>query len=115
MTYFTVASVWGYLVLKDTNWLPWWMGGTQNTSDVAPNMWANAPFTPYPEPVFKYFLYTTGYHLGGLLKHLYENQDNNDFHEMMLHHVATIALMTGSFLTNFMGVGACIAWLHDIG
>ena len=25
--YFFIATVWGYYVLKDTKWLPWWMGG----------------------------------------------------------------------------------------
>ena len=28
VAYFTIATVWGYLVLKDTKWLPWWMLGS---------------------------------------------------------------------------------------
>lgn len=38
----------------------------------------------------------------------------NDFREMLLHHVATCALYFGFIYSNIMGVGGVIAWLHDI-
>ena len=60
-------------------------------------------------------LYTTGYHFGGLVTHLIFNREANDFHDMLLHHIATLALMVACFLLNYMAIGACIAWLHDIG
>ena len=110
--YFTISTIWGYVVLKDTDWLPWWMGGMNNGN--VDNMFKNNPFTPYPTAVLDYFLYTTGYHLGGLVKHIYENRESNDFLEMLMHHIATICLQFGSFLSNLMPVGATIAWVHDI-
>ena len=114
-TYFTVATIWGFIVLRDTAFLPWWMGGKNTTLESYNTLFADSPFTPYSTGVFNYFLYTTGYHFGGFVVHIIINRDANDFHEMLLHHIATLALMTGSFLANFMAIGACIAWLHDIG
>ena len=103
------------MVLRDTAYLPWWMGGQNTTLESYNALFADSPFTPYTPGVFNYFLYTTGYHFGGFVVHLIVNREANDFHEMLLHHIATLALMTGSFLSNFMAIGACIAWLHDIG
>ena len=114
-TYFTVASIWGYMALKDTEYLPFWMGGKNTTSDSYNSLFENVPFSSYTNAVFNYFLYTTGYHFGGFVTHILFNRGNNDFQEMLLHHIATLALMTGSFFSNFMRIGACIAWLHDIG
>ena len=60
--------MWGYLVLKDTDWLPWYMGGLQNGN--YSNMFANIPFNESPKGVFDFYMYTIGYHFGGLFKHV---------------------------------------------
>ncbi len=78
-------------------------------------MFTNPPFEPYPAAVFDYFLYTTGYHFGGLLKHVYENRGNNDFYEMLLHHVCTILLQFYALMSNLLAAGSVCIWLHDVG
>ena len=103
------------MVLKETNYLPFWMGGKNTTSDSYNNLFANTPFTPYSQGVFNYLLYTTGYHFGGFVTHLIFNREASDFQDMLLHHIATLALMIACILLNYMAIGACIAWLHDMG
>ena len=102
-------------MLRETNFLPFWMGGKNTTSDSYNNLFANTPFTPYSRGVFNYVLYTTGYHFGGLVTHLIFNREANDFQDMLLHHIATLAVMFACILLNYMSIGACIAWLHDMG
>lgn len=109
--YFTGATAWGYIVLKETNWLSWWMGGPPDGS--FENVNKNLPFNPFPPAVLDYSLFTAGYHFGGLAKSLFLER-RHDFEEMLLHHIATCALFFGFVLANFMGVGSSIAFLHDI-
>ena len=110
--YFTISTIWGYAVLKDTNWLPWWMGGP-NDGD-AENIYKNLPYTPCPTAVLNYSLYTTGYHVGVFFKHIYENRENNDFYEMLLHHIIATTLTCGAFLANIVPGSTAVAWVHDI-
>ena len=66
--YYTFVTLWGYSILKDTNWLPGWMGGLQNGN--LENMLANMPFTPYPPSLVNYFLFTTGNSVTHLILHI---------------------------------------------
>ena len=38
----------------------------------------------------------------------------NDYREMLLHHIAALALYPGFIFANMMGIGVVLAWLHDI-
>ena len=44
--FFYPSTIWGYMVLKDTVWTPWWMGGQHPEADV----WKifNADFIEFP-------------------------------------------------------------------
>lgn len=39
---------------------------------------------------------------------------DNDWREMLLHHISAFALYPGFIFSNLMGVGVVLAWLHDI-
>ena len=55
------------------------------------NLEKDPPFDPFPFPVYEYMLYTFGYHVAQFLMN-FENRHENDFHEMLLHHIAAFAL-----------------------
>ena len=71
--YFIVASLWGYSVLKETPWLPWFMGGNGDFR----NFYINTPFDPCPKPVLDYSLYTAGYHFGDFIRLFLQKRDNS--------------------------------------
>lgn len=62
-----------------------------------------------------YFMVQLGYHLHSLLFMVFFSPIRNDFVEMLLHHVATIFLIGGSFLVNYTAYGALVAYTHDLG
>lgn len=60
-----------------------------------------------------YSLVTMGYHVGGLVTH-FINARKNDFAEMALHHIVSLFLFSGYYLSNKLNAGSTIAFLHDI-
>ena len=73
-------------------------------------------FSQPPSSALKYyFLVQLGYHLHSLLFMVFLSPIRSDFIEMLLHHVATIILIAGSFLTNYMAYGAVVVFTHDVG
>jgi hypothetical protein len=107
--YFLFATGWGYYVLKDQYYLPWYLGGSGDE---------NRGFEEHPYPVHchglkEYSLITMGYHVGGLITHFFSTR-KNDFIEMGLHHIVALYLFGGFYLFNVWELGASIAFLHDI-
>jgi len=100
------------MVLKDTDWLPWYLGGQNNGQLV--NTCKNLPFLTYNQDVLDYGLYTFGYHFGDMIHHLVIAERHGDFEEMLLHHIATSSLYFGYIFSNHIGIGSVIAFLHDI-
>ena len=73
-------------------------------------------FIQTPPGVHCYVLFTYGYHVQDLVSHLLEprSEITNDWNEMLLHHLAALALYPGFFFGNLMGAGTVLAWLHDL-
>jgi hypothetical protein len=46
--------------------------------------------------------------------HIFFAERLSDWEEMMLHHIATSCLYFGYIFSNHQGIGAVIAFLHDI-
>ena len=65
--YFCAATIWGYQVLKNTEYLPWYMGGS---GDFA-RLFDGYPYMEHTPMLKEYFLVTMGYHCGGLVFHFY--------------------------------------------
>lgn len=107
--YFTFATVWGYLVLKDEYWMPWQLGGSGYYVDTFKEM----PYGKSPSGLKEYLLITMGFHVGGLITHFFGPR-RNDFLEMTLHHLAALYLFGGCYLLNLWEIGGVIAFLHDI-
>ena len=60
-TYFIISSFWGWYVLKDTPFLPWYLGGRAGGQYT--NIEMKSVFPEYPGPLIEYSYYTFGYHL----------------------------------------------------
>jgi ceramide synthetase len=106
--YFGFVSVYGYLVLKDTQDLPNFLGGSGDIS----NWFKDYPYREVSTDVKTYMVFTMGYHVSNLIL-LAAKERKVDFVEMMFHHIVTVFLFGGSFMINFVPIGAVVAFLHD--
>jgi len=109
MCYFICVSTYGYIVLKDSDWLPWYFGGNGSVDAC----FKGAPFVVPAPGSRRYALITMGYHLNELISHLTAKEKDNDFYEMMLHHFCAVGLFLGMIIANFLAPGCIIIFLHD--
>ena len=107
-SFYVCSSIWAYSLIKDTNFTPWFFGGKGSVS----NCFENAPLTTQVEGLLNYSLVSMGYHLGDLLEHLFIREAGNDYWEMTVHHVLTVALFGGMIVQNFIRIGVLVSFLH---
>ena len=109
-SYFVCITLVGFKVMHNEPWFPAALGGK---GEILKSV---NTFSQPPSSALKYyFLVQLGYHLHSLLFMVFLSPIRSDFIEMLLHHVATIILIAGSFLTNYMAYGAIVVFTHDIG
>jgi hypothetical protein len=92
--------------------LPWSLGGRVEGTDFA-QAWDNLPYPEQTPGLKMYSLVTMGYHVGGLVTHFLQPR-KNDFAEMALHHIVSLFLFSGYYLSNKWCGGCAVAYLHDI-
>lgn len=107
--YYLVFSTWGYMLLKETNFLPPMLGGTGSIR----NSFVNTPFFTPVDGLLTYSLVSMGYYIGDLVDTVFQNQRQNDFWEMILHHLLTITLFGGMIMQNQMRIGVMISFIHN--
>ncbi|KAL4166112.1 hypothetical protein KRP22_013377 [Phytophthora ramorum] len=108
--YFTAITIVGFKVMQHEPWFPPSLGGEGEVVKTFDTL------SDAPSSALKYyFMVQLGYHLHSLLFMLFFSPIRNDFIEMLLHHVATIILIGGSYLANYTAFGALVVFTHDIG
>ena len=106
--YYLSVSLFGWYTLKDSYILPRGLGGSGNLYDE----FKDFPYIIHPDLYKFYFTGTMGYHIGGLLTHMFSAKKHNDYIEMMFHHLVTAYLFAFSYMTNTL-IGAVVALIHD--
>jgi len=108
LIFYTITSIYGYIILKDSPILPWYLGGSGNLDNIFTGM-------PYQEKIpyhLEYCLIQLGYFIEDFTHHLFFKERTSDFWEMILHHCLTLTLLSGMILQNIVRVGIVISWLH---
>jgi hypothetical protein len=77
-------------------------------------MHVDAPFTPMYPGAVDYAMLQLGYHGGDLIHHLFIAERQNDFYEMLTHHIVAAALLSLMVFANWLSIGCTISFLHDI-
>lgn len=54
-----------------------------------------------------------GYHGGDMIS-LLASEKQNDFLEMLMHHICAVSLLFSMTFSNGMTIGVAISFLHDI-
>lgn len=75
--------------------------------------WTDFPRRDIPADEFVYYLMEMAFYLSMTISHFFE-QRKKDFWEMLIHHIATLGLISLSFYSNFTPIGALIMFCHDI-
>ena len=111
---YAIWSAWGYSVLKETVHLPWFMGGSTDMKTAYESTMLGQPFTKFNKSLYEWYLYSQGIYWLHLVSHLLMKEKSDTYNEFLIHHLATIALVFGSTLSNQIGIGAIISFLHMI-
>ena len=109
--YFTFAIIYGLKVMRGSPWLPPSLGGTEE-GDIL-NCIKNVPFVKPIEGALTYALVMMGYHAGDLFHHVFIHPKQNDYYEMLLHHMTTLCLCGSMIYANQLAIGCIITLLHD--
>ena len=57
---------------------------------------------------------TYGYHVYDLVEHVFVHERMNDFQEMLIHHIAAVALYFSYIFGNILPYGSLVAYMHDL-
>lgn len=109
-TIYLSSSVWGIMICKEQEWMPWYLGGHGEFA----KGFVNIPFLQVDQAVLFYGIFQFGVRLKYLMEHLCLTERGNDYEEMLLHDTVTCFLFFGYLFSNFLPVGTMVIILHDI-
>ena len=109
-SYYIFASVLGYVAAKDSYFLSPLLGGKGSTD----LMFTDFPYQRLEELLLirNYLIIQLGYHLFSLIQHVFK-EPKNDFIEMLLHHIVTVALVGLAYYMNYMTMSLLVLFCHD--
>ncbi|CAF1318972.1 unnamed protein product [Adineta steineri] len=93
--------IYGLIILQDKSWL----------SDTR-NCWLDYPNHPLTSDIFGYYMIELAFYWS-LLFSQFIDVKRKDFWQMFLHHIATIALLSFSYIVNFVRIGSLVVVIHD--
>jgi len=109
--FFVIASIAGYFILKDEDFLPPQLLG----AGVVSNAIVGWPLHRMSTKLKMYYLCAFAYHGHSLIALTRpKSLIRNDFFEMAIHHTATLLLMSMSWLLNWVRVGSLVLFVHDV-
>lgn len=72
------------------------------------------PFHPIENGVWWYYSIETGFYTSQLLMEFSDSHRKKDFAAMVFHHIATILLISFSWITNLTRMGSLVMIIHDL-
>ena len=84
MIYYSISAYWGWISLRESVWLPWYIGGYIDGSlDLALK---DYPFVPQTGAggANCYILFNFGYHINDSIDHMLYSRDERDFMKIVL-------------------------------
>ncbi|XP_045168274.1 ceramide synthase 2-like isoform X1 [Mercenaria mercenaria] len=100
-TFYLGIFVYGLVVLWDKNWF--W------TTSFC---WTGWPKLNVPREIYWYYMIELSFYWCLVFSMVTEHK-RKDFNQMIIHHVATILLMSFSWATNFVRIGTLVLLTHD--
>ena len=108
--YYLVNTCIAYYLLKDTDVLPVWLGGSGRCA----NLYLHVPEVAASTFGIRiFYLVAFGKSLSHCIVHLFIRPEGN-YYEYALHHGITTFLIVFSYLMNFWTAGVFILMIHDL-
>lgn len=108
--YYLINTCIAYYLLKDTDALPTWLGGSGRCA----NLYLHAPYVAAETFGIRiFYLVAFGKSLSHCVAHMFIKPEGN-FFEYALHHGITTFLIVFSYLMNFWTAGILILMIHDL-
>lgn len=101
-TFYTVIYVYGSMVMYNSTWF--W----DNIQS-----WVGYPMQELHHTTKVYYLAELSFYLA-LLCTIFTDVKRKDFTEQVIHHFATISLISLSYCCGFTRIGSLVMWCHDI-
>jgi hypothetical protein len=110
MLFYLTSFGWGTLLVARRDWT--WINSYDALFDHVPTLYA-APDS-IDGDIRLFYLFELGFYVHSVYAHVAIEIRRKDFVEMLVHHVATFALIAISYSTRFVAVGTLIVCLHDL-
>ncbi|CAF0983971.1 unnamed protein product, partial [Didymodactylos carnosus] len=101
--FYLSVFIYGLIVLRNKPWL--W-----DTRQC----WLSHPNQPLTKDIFWYYMIELAFYWS-LIFSQFIDVKRKDFWQMFLHHIATISLLSFSYIVNFVRVGSLVLVIHDCG
>lgn len=110
-SFYVLICAYGYSVVKDTDFLPLTLGGSGHSA----NMFNGYPYQEFSayEDLKWYLTIQLGYRIFSLLQHMF-NKARNDYIDMLLHHLMTVALIGLAYFMNYVAISVLVLLVHDL-
>lgn len=108
--FFTVASVWGYVLGFREEYFPMAIGGRGDFT----HMFDNYPSCELPAGFKQYYLGIMGYHVFMLVYHSILEKVRHDYMETMFHHVLVLSLFSTVYFLNYLRFSLVVLVMNDI-
>ncbi|KAK9865454.1 hypothetical protein WJX84_003860 [Apatococcus fuscideae] len=99
---YTALFTLGLSALWDKSWM-------RDTSE----LWRGWPNQEFSFGVKSYYCTELGFYIASIGMLIFWEVRRRDFAAMMIHHLATVSLIVGSYYLNYLRVGSVIMLLHD--
>jgi len=100
--FYTIIYTYGTITLLEQPWF--------TNHD---HCWTDYPLQVMPNSSKVYYFAELSFYLSLAMTLLWDNK-RKDFNEQIVHHIATLLLLSLSYVCNFTRIGTLVMWAHDI-
>lgn len=109
VVYYTCTTIIGYLIIRKTDFLPNYLGGSGSCS----NIYVGHPKVQDIKFLNLYYQIQAGSHLYTFINQIWCKRNDTKFYEYALHHGLALFLIWFSYMMNLTQVGILVLILHD--
>jgi hypothetical protein len=107
--FYVVSFLWGFYLIAKRNFV--WVYSYDAAFLHVPELYLRPERTE--TDLYSFYIFGIGFYAHSIYAHVFIETKRNDFYQMLLHHVATLMLITLSFTTRFVAIGVVLVNLHD--